>query len=94
MTRTFIQGGDQDEAIQGLMTEIVKGVRAKLVDPVISESRKLAEMLGDLHNKDQQELAEIKARLGRLEEAVRETPLLLLAAIKEAINRAGMDGKA
>lgn len=93
MTRTIIQGGDQEGTLQGLMTDIVKGVKAKLVEPVISENRKLAEMLGELRQQEQQEFAEIKASISRLEEAVRETPLLLLAAIKEAINRAGMDGK-
>ncbi|MCL6612027.1 MAG: hypothetical protein K6T66_10870 [Peptococcaceae bacterium] len=94
MTRTLIQGGDQDGTLQELMTDIVKGVKAKLVEPLISENRKLAGMLGELRQQEQQEFAEIKASIGRLEEAVRETPLLLLAAIKEAVNRAGMDGKA
>ncbi|MHB8919008.1 MAG: hypothetical protein ACYC4H_13360 [Desulfocucumaceae bacterium] len=93
MARTVIQDGGQDEALQELMNDIVKGVRVKMVEPVISESRKLAGLLGDLHSKDQQELAEIKARIDRLEEAVRATPVLLLAAIKEAINKAGVDGK-
>lgn len=94
MTKSIIQGGhQQDEAMQGLMSDIVKGVRVKLVDPVIGESRKLSAMLGEQHSRDQQEFAQIKARLDRLEEVLRETPLLLLAAIKEAINKAGVDGK-
>lgn len=93
MTSAFTREGGQDEAMQGLMTDIVRGVRAKMVEPVLDESRKLAGILGDLHGKDQEEFAEIKARIDRLEEAVRATPLLLLAAIKEAINQAGVDGK-
>ncbi len=93
MTKSVTHGGDQDEGLQGLMSDIVRGVKAKLVDPVIGESRKLAGMLGEQHSRDQQEFAQIKARLDRLEEALRETPLLLLAAIKEAINKAGADGK-
>lgn len=93
MTRT-LTGGDQDEALQGLMNDIVRGIRSKLVEPVISENRKLAGLLGDLHSKDQEEFKEIKARMDRLEEAVQAAPLLLLEAIKEAINQAGTDGKA
>lgn len=93
MTRTFA-GGDQDEAMQELMNDIVRGVRAKLVEPVINENRKLAGLLGELHGKDQQEFKEIKARIDRLEEALQAAPLLLLAAIKEAINQAGTDEKA
>jgi hypothetical protein len=46
----------------------------------------------ELHGEDQKELQAIKERLARLEEAVRATPVLLLKAIKEAINQAGMDG--
>jgi polyhydroxyalkanoate synthesis regulator phasin len=91
MTRPFTQGGDQDEALQELMNDIVRGVKVKLVEPVISESRKLAGILGENHSQDQKELAEIQSRLDRLEEAVRATPLVLLAAIKEAINQAGVD---
>lgn len=93
MSNNFFQGGDQDQAVQGLMNDIVKGVKAKMVDPVLNESRKLAGLLGEMHGQDQKELAEIRARLDRLEEAVRATPLLLLTAIKEAINQAGANGK-
>lgn len=84
----------QDGVLQGLMSDIVKGVKTKLVEPVIGENRKLGILLEELHNKDQKEFADISARLDRLEAAVRETPLLVLAAIKEAINQAGMDEKA
>lgn len=94
MNKTLIQGGDQDEALRILMADIIRGARAKMVDPVIGESRKLAAMMGDLHNQERQELEKIKARIDRLEEAVQATPLILLAAIKEAINQAGLDGKA
>ncbi|MFZ5634419.1 MAG: hypothetical protein ACOY40_16420 [Bacillota bacterium] len=92
MNRTL--GGDRDDALQALMSDIVKGVRAKLVEPVLNENRNLAALLAELHKKDQQEFEEIKARMDRLEEAVRATPLLLLAAIKEAINRVGTDDQA
>ncbi|KJS01423.1 MAG: hypothetical protein VR68_05355 [Peptococcaceae bacterium BRH_c4a] len=84
----------QDGVLQGLMSDIAKGVKTKLVEPVIGENRKLGTLLEELHNKDQKEFAAIGARLESLEAAVRETPLLVLAAIKEAINQAGMDEKA
>lgn len=85
---------NQDGVLQGLMIDIVKGVRVKLVEPVIGENRKLGILLEELHQKDQKEFEAISARLDRVEAAVRETPLLVLAAIKEAINKAGMDEKA
>ncbi len=89
MNRTLIHSGDQDEALQQLMVEILKGAKTKLVEPILTESKGLAGLVGDLHIKDQKELEEIKARLGRLEEAVQAAPVLLLSAIKEAINQAG-----
>jgi hypothetical protein len=85
-----IEESDQDLEI--LMNDIVSGAKAKMVDPVISESRKLGRLVEELHGEDQKELQAIKERLARLEEAVRATPVLLLKAIKEAINQAGMDG--
>lgn len=93
MARTMIQGGDQDGVMQGLMNDIVKGVKIKLVEPVVDESRKLGKLLEEQYGNDLKEFEEIKARLASLEEAVKATPVLLLAAIKEAINQAGMDGK-
>lgn len=91
MNTALIQGGNRDEALQALMSDIVKGIKAKMVDPVLNENKNLALLLTGLHQKDRQEFEELKARIDRLEEAVRATPLLLLAAIKEAINQAGAD---
>ncbi|MFZ5652637.1 MAG: hypothetical protein ACOY4I_17525 [Bacillota bacterium] len=93
MAKTLTPGGDQDGAMQGLMNDIVKGVKIKLVEPVIDESRKLGKLLEEQYGSDRKEFEEIKVRLAHLEEAVKTTPVLLLAAIKEAINQAGMDGK-
>lgn len=90
MTRP-IPGNDQD--LQILMNDIVRGARAKMVDPLISENRKLGDLVEELHGKEQRELEAIKERLERLEETVRATPVILLNAIREAINQAGMDGK-
>lgn len=88
MTRTLTPGGDQDGIMQGLMTDIIKGAKAKLVEPLINENRRLTELIEDLHHKDQKEFDEIKTRLESLEESVRIAPLMMLAAIKEAINYA------
>jgi len=90
MTRP-IPGNDQD--LQILMNDIVRGARAKMVEPVISENRKLGDLVEELHGKEQRELEAIKERLERLEEAVRAAPVILLNAIREAINQAGMGGK-
>ena len=90
MTRP-IPVNDQD--LQILMNDIVRGARAKTVEPVISENRKLGDLVEELHGKNQRELEAIRERLERLEEAVRATPVILLNAIREAINQAGMGGK-
>ncbi|HBV99079.1 MAG: hypothetical protein JL50_18480 [Peptococcaceae bacterium BICA1-7] len=90
MTRP-IPVNDQD--LQILMNDIVRGARAKMVEPVISENRKLGDLVEELHGKNQRELEAIRERLERLEEAVRATPVILLNAIREAINQAGMGGK-
>lgn len=92
MTRT-IPGSEQDVALQMLMNDIVRGARAKIVEPVINENKKLSKLMEDLHHRDQKEMEAVQERLGRLEEAVRAIPVILLGAIKEAINQAGMDEK-
>ncbi|MCL5057416.1 MAG: hypothetical protein M1130_05360 [Actinobacteria bacterium] len=84
---------ENDQDLQILMNDIVRGARAKMVDPVISENRKLGELVEELHGQDQRELEAIKERLEKLEEAVRATPVILLNAIREAINQAGLGGK-
>lgn len=89
MTRTLTPSGDQDGIMQALITDIIKGAKVKLVEPLINENKRLTELIEDLHQKDKQEFDEIKTRLEALEESVRIAPLTMLAAIKEAINYAG-----
>ncbi|GBF35508.1 hypothetical protein DCCM_4637 [Desulfocucumis palustris] len=85
--------GQQDEVIQKLTRDIMKGARLKLVEPVLDENRRLLDLLQALQKQERDDFAAIKARLELLEHAVQQIPLLILSAIRDAINQAGVDVK-
>lgn len=86
---TIEYNNKQEEEMEKIMNDIVTGFKAKLINPVIEENIKLHKMINQIHITELQELADIKYRLKCLEEIIKESPLLILTAIKEAINQAG-----
>jgi len=78
-----------DRLIQQMLTDILVGLRVKMVQPVLEENKKIAGLLEELKGQDRAGVAELLERLDTLEDQVRQAPLAILAALRDAINRAG-----
>lgn len=78
-----------DELIQKMLTEILLGLKTRLVKPVLEGNSRIAGRLDELEVQNQARLAELMERLEVLEKEVQKLPLVILAALRDAINQAG-----
>lgn len=78
-----------DELVQKMLGDILLGLKAKMVQPVIDGNSKIASRLEELESGNQVRIAEILERLETLEGEVQKLPLVILTAIRDAINQAG-----
>jgi hypothetical protein len=78
-----------DELIQKMLTDILLGLKTRLVKPVLEGNTRIAGRLDELEVQNQARLAELMERLEVLEKEVQKLPLVILAALRDAINQAG-----
>ncbi|NLI14134.1 MAG: hypothetical protein GX425_16350 [Peptococcaceae bacterium] len=78
-----------DEVIQKMLTDILLGLKTRLVKPVMEGNTRIAGLLDELEAQNQARLAELLERLEALENEVQKLPLVILAALRDAINQAG-----
>ena len=78
-----------DELIQKMLGDILLGLKAKMVQPVMNGNAKIASRLEELEAGNQVRIAEILERLETLEGEVQKLPLVILTAIRDAIDQAG-----
>lgn len=78
-----------DELIQQMIGDILLGLKAKMVQPVMNGNAKITSRLEELEAGNQVRSAEILKKLERLEGEVQKLPLVILTAIRDAINQAG-----
>lgn len=78
-----------DELVQQMLRDILVGLRTKLVQPVLEENLRIAGRLEELKEQDRAGVAELAQRLEALENKVQQVPLVILAALRDAINQAG-----
>jgi len=78
-----------DEIIQKMLTDILLGLKTRLVKPVLEGNSKIAGRLDELEVQNQVRVAELMERLEVLEKEVQKLPLVILAALRDAINQAG-----
>ena len=78
-----------DDLIQQLLRDILSGLKKKMVQPVLEENQKIAGRLEALKAEDQALLKELKERLEALENKVQQIPLVILAALRDAISQIG-----
>lgn len=78
-----------DELFQQILKDIMLGLRKKMVQPVLEENKKLANSLEQFREEDRMATRELLQRLDTLEEKIQQVPLLILAALRDAINQAG-----
>lgn len=82
-------GKTGDELIQKMLGDILIGLKAKMVQPVIDGNIKIASRLEELEAGNRVRIAEILERLEALEGEVQKLPLVILTAMRDAINQAG-----
>lgn len=87
-----------DEQVRQMLRDILSGLKAKMVQPVIEENWKLSAQLAELKEDERAWKAEIKGqleeimeRLAALETGLREVPIVVLASIRDAIDQAGRE---
>jgi len=78
-----------DEIIQKMLTDILLGLKTRLVKPVMEGNSRIARRLDELEAQNQARVAELMERLEALENEVQKLPLVILAALRDAINQAG-----
>jgi NAD-specific glutamate dehydrogenase len=89
-----IKGSQQgDELLQQILKDIMAGLRKKMVQPVLEENRKLASDLNQFREEDRAAIRELLQRLEELEDKIQQVPLVILAALRDAINQAGGGSK-
>lgn len=81
----------QDESLHLVLTEILAGLKYKFVQPVLNENTRLLQTLEELKVQDRAGMDELKERVQRLEQKVDEIPLLVLTALRDAINQASQE---
>lgn len=77
----------QDE-MQSILTDILIGLKGKFVQPMLDENGRLLIALEELKRQDREGMADLKERVALLEQKIEEIPLLVLSAIRDAINQA------
>ncbi|OPX84165.1 MAG: hypothetical protein A4E53_03941 [Pelotomaculum sp. PtaB.Bin104] len=82
-----------DVLIRQMLTEILTGLKTKLVQPVLEENNKIAGQLKDLREQEQTDIAILKENLAVLDNRVQQLPLVILAVLRDAINQAGEDNQ-
>jgi hypothetical protein len=88
MARTSVEKAG-DELIQKMLGDILLGLKAKMVQPVIDGNAKITSRLEEFEAGNRVRIAEILERLETLESEVQRLPLVILTAIRDAINQAG-----
>jgi len=88
MARTDVEKAG-DELIQKMLGDILLGLKAKMVQPVIDGNAKITSRLEEYEAGNRVRIAEILERLETLESEVQRLPLVILTAIRDAINQAG-----
>ncbi|MBF7082197.1 hypothetical protein IT084_04305 [Desulfallas sp. Bu1-1] len=87
MASTGIFKGQNDD-VQQILTEILTGLKTKFIQPVLNENSRLLNTMEELKIQDRAGIEELKDRVSRLEQKVEEIPLLVLTAIRDAVNQA------
>ncbi|MCL2336666.1 MAG: hypothetical protein FWC60_04510 [Firmicutes bacterium] len=78
----------QNDALQDILGDILKGLQDKFVRPVLNENNRLLVALEEMKRADQTGLEDLKDRVVRLEQKIDDIPLLVLTSIRDAIDQA------
>lgn len=77
-----------NDELQDILSDILVNLKLKFIQPVLNENSRLLVLLEDLKVQDRAGIEELKERVDQLERKVEEIPLLVLSAIRDAVNQA------
>ncbi|WP_027366227.1 hypothetical protein [Desulfotruncus alcoholivorax] len=77
-----------NDELQDILSDILVNLKLKFIQPVLNENSRLLALMEDIKIQDQAGIEELKERVDQLEKKVEEIPLLVLSAIRDAINQA------
>ena len=72
-----------------VMKDILVGLKAKFVKPVLEENNRLAIKIEDLKEREQLHFQELLDKIRELEQKIEQTPVMILEAIRNAIEQSG-----
>ena len=72
-----------------VMKDILVGLKTKFIKPVLEENNRLAIKVEDLKEREQLHFQELLNKLQELEHKIDQSPLIILEAIRNAIEQAG-----
>jgi len=78
-----------DELIRQMLSDILTGLKTKMIQPVLEENYKIASQLKEFKTQEQSEMAELKEKLAELDTRIQQVPLVILSSFRDAINQAG-----
>jgi hypothetical protein len=80
---------ESDALQQQILTDIMTGLKKKMLQPLLEDNRKLAAKIEQLRAEGQTANKELLLRVEVLESTIQQMPLMLLAALRDAINQVG-----
>ncbi|SFG78045.1 hypothetical protein SAMN05660649_02693 [Desulfotomaculum arcticum] len=83
----MVSAKNNDE-LQDILSDILVNLKLKFIQPVLNENSRLLALLEDIKVQDRAGIEELKERVNQLEKKVEEIPLLVLSAIRDAVNQA------
>ena len=74
---------------QNMIGDILVELKAKMIQPVMDENAEMARCLAEFRENNQSHQAEMLKELKKTAAAVQNLPMVILTAIRDAINQAG-----
>lgn len=71
---------------QQIFLDILAGIKEKFFNPVLNENKRLTIAINKMQENEEKSIAELIGRIERLEKKVDESPIIILSALRDAIN--------
>ena len=78
-----------DQLMHNMIGDILVELKAKMIQPVMDENAEMARCLAEFRENNQSHQAEMLKELKKTAAAVQNLPMVILTAIRDAINQAG-----
>ncbi|NLJ77069.1 MAG: hypothetical protein GX325_07430 [Peptococcaceae bacterium] len=89
MGKEVITEKSGDELMQNMIGDILVGLKAKMIQPVMNENAEIARCLAELRKNNQSQQDKMLKELEKIAEAVQNLPMVILTAVRDALDKAG-----